>query len=55
VCVLPLVIEFATRMRRIILPSVIFLTLPHFSTLSHKRHDLRRKKYWISNMCFGYL
>jgi hypothetical protein len=36
-----LVIRHAKRMRRIILSSMARLTLPYFSTLSHKRHDLR--------------
>jgi hypothetical protein len=37
-----LFIQFAMRMRRIILPSVACLTVLHFSTLSHRRHGFRR-------------
>jgi hypothetical protein len=38
-----LVIQHAKRMRRIILSSVAYLVLPHFSTLSHKRYYYRKK------------
>ena len=37
-----LVTQHIKRMLRIILPAVASLSLPHFSTLSHKRHDFRR-------------
>jgi hypothetical protein len=40
---LALVIQHAMRIRRIILPSIACLTLPYFSSLSHKRHDFRKR------------
>jgi hypothetical protein len=31
-------------MRRVIMPSVAYPTVPYFSTLSHKQHDFRWEK-----------
>ena len=36
-------IRHVKRMWHIVLPSVTWSTLPYFSTLSHKRHDLKKK------------
>ena len=37
-----MLIQHATCIRHIVLPVVASLTPPHFSTLSHKRHELRK-------------
>ena len=42
-------IQHAMRIRQVILSSVAFLTLPHFSASCHKLHDFlkkKRKNYW---------
>jgi hypothetical protein len=46
-----LVTQHAMPTRRIILPSVACPALPYFSTLSHKRHDFRKKKVTEHKMC----
>jgi hypothetical protein len=42
-CILAVVIQHAKRMRPIILSPVVCPALTYFSTLSYKRHDLRKK------------
>ena len=52
VCVrVDLLIQHATRIRHI----VASLAPPHFSTLSYKRHEVRKKSYWTYNVCFDFL
>jgi len=36
--------QLAKRMRRITMPSVACPALQYFPTLSHKRHDFRKRK-----------
>jgi len=45
-----LVIQLAKRLRRIIVSSVAFPSLPYFSSLSHNRYDFRGKVIGF-NMC----
>jgi hypothetical protein len=46
-----LLIQHANRMRPIILSVVAPLAPPHFSTLSHKRHDFRKRNVIEHKMC----
>jgi hypothetical protein len=50
-----LVMQHAMRMRRIVLLSVACLTVPHSPTLSHKRHDIQKKKLIEYKNCFDFL
>jgi hypothetical protein len=55
VCVsVAVAIQHAKRMRRIISSPATWSALPYASTLSHKRHDFR-KKNTEHKMCFDFL
>jgi hypothetical protein len=43
------------RMRRIILSSVVSLSLSYVSTLPHKQHEFLVKKFIDHKMCFDFL
>jgi hypothetical protein len=46
-----LLIRHATRMRHIVSSFVASLAPSYFSTLSHKRHDFRKKKKLLNIKC----
>jgi len=47
VCIYPLFIRHAVRMRLFISSSLVCLALPYFATLSHKQKDFRKKLFTI--------
>jgi hypothetical protein len=47
--------QIARLLRRLTLPSVACLSLPHFSVLSRKRQDFREKLYLAQNVGFDFL
>jgi hypothetical protein len=49
-----LFIQHAMRIHRIVLPSVVCVAVPYFSTLSHKRHNFRKTLLNIK-CAFGFL
>ena len=49
------VIQHAKSMGRIILSFVVSMALSHFSTLTHKGHDIRKRVFEQKNMCFDLL
>jgi hypothetical protein len=49
-----LLIQHKTRMRHIMTWFVTPLAPPYFSTLSHKRHDFRKKKKDIEHKMFWF-
>jgi hypothetical protein len=54
VCVV-LVIQHPKFMNHIVTSFVVHPSPPHFSTLSHKRHDLKKKKKLIIKRVFRFL
>jgi hypothetical protein len=50
-----LVIQHAKCMRRIILSSVAWTDITHFSTSSHKQHNFQEKTYGTEEVCFDFL
>ena len=46
-----LTLQHAKRMFHIILSSVVCLTVPHISTLSHKTYDFREKSFMEHKIC----
>jgi len=49
-------IQHAERMRRVVFSCVTCLPLPYFfSTLSHKRHNIRENSYSTQNVCSDFL
>jgi hypothetical protein len=53
--VCPCSLTYLEYMLHTMLPCVACLAEPYFSTLSHERHDFRKKGFWTQNVCFHFL